>query len=277
MEDLIERAARDLLASKHAIALTGAGISTESGIPDYRGPNGVWTKNPEAERRAYLGYQRFLDDPKEWWVQRLATPNIGALGNLDEVVPNVGHKALVRLESMGILRYVITQNIDGLHERAGTKNLYEFHGCFRKLRCTGCESRWAREEFDLKTLAAKGELPPICPKCGGIVKTDGVAFGEPIPQYVLQGSIEQAKKCDLMLICGTSAVVYPFASLPRVAKERDPPRRSGASASRPAVTIIEVNAEPTPLTEEGISDYLIRGKTGEILPKIVELATKLKG
>ncbi|MBI4333319.1 MAG: NAD-dependent deacylase [Chloroflexi bacterium] len=259
-EDLIKKAARDLANSHHAIALTGAGISTESGIPDFRGPSGVWTKNPEAERRAYRSYERFLEDPAGWWEERLTSP--GVLGDLGSFQPNRGHYALVELEQLGALKCVITQNVDGLHEKAGTRNLLEYHGSTLKLRCTSCGSRFRREEFDLDRLMRDKQLPPHCGRCGGIVKTDGVAFGEPIPSDVARRSLEEARKCDVMLICGTSAVVYPFANLPRTAKQR------GAAAV--AATIIEVNAEPTPLTQEGISDYLIQGKTGQILPRMVE-------
>jgi len=128
----------------------------------------------------------------------------------------------------------------------------------------------------------EGQLPPHCPKCGGIVKTDGVAFGEPIPHDVAHQSLEEAWKCDLMLICGTSAVVYPFAELPRIARQRKMERErkteTGLYAVEkiPAVTIIEINAEPTPLTEQGISDYLIEGRTGGILPRIVEEVGRLR-
>lgn len=269
MEQLIERAAKDLADSEYAIALTGAGISTESGIRDYRGPQGVWTLNPEAERRAYRGYQKFLEDPKEWWKERLASRrssgSSGSSGNMGEAAPNPGHYALVELEKLGILKCVITQNIDALHEKAGTKSLLEYHGSVLKLRCVSCGSRFRRDEFDLEKLIREDQLPPRCPACRGIIKSDTVGFGEPIPSYVADQSFEEATKCDLMLICGTSAVVFPFASLPRVAKERG------------AVTIIEVNAEPTPLTEEGISNYFISGKTGEILPRIVDEVKRIRG
>ncbi len=264
MEQSIGRAARDLVDSKYAIGLTGAGISTESGIRDFRGPQGVWTLNPEAERRAFSGYQRFLEDPKGWWQERLAGTSRGFLGNLEEAMPNPGHYALAELEKMGILKCVITQNVDALHEKAGTKHLLEYHGSWTKLRCISCNLRFRRDEFDLEKLIQEDQLPPHCPKCAGIVKSDGVSFGEPIPSDVAQQSLEEAWKCDLMFICGTSAVVYPFANLPRIARQRG------------ATTIIEVNAEPTPLTEEGISDYLIPGKTGEILPRIVEEVKRLR-
>jgi NAD-dependent deacetylase len=256
MESFIERAINDLIDSKYAIALTGAGISTESGIPDFRGPSGVWTKNPEAERRAYRSYERFEQDPEGWWKERLTSRSL--LGDLEKAMPNSGHYALAELEQLGILQCVITQNVDGLHEKAGNKNLLEYHGSILKLRCMSCGTRFGKEEFDLEALLRDNKLPPHCPECSGIIKTDGVAFGEPIPADVSQQSLEEAEKCDLMLICGTSAVVFPFANLPRVAKRRG------------AATIIEVNAEPTPLTTEGISDYQIQGKTGEILPKIVD-------
>ncbi len=265
MEELIRRAARDIAGASYAVALTGAGISTESGITDFRGPKGVWTLDPEAERRAYLSYQEFSNDPKEWWQNVLAgQQRRGSLGNLEEAMPNAGHYALAELEKIGVLKCTITQNIDSLHEKAGTEHLLEYHGSVAKLRCISCNARFRRDEFDLQKLLEENKLPPRCPKCQGIIKTDGVFFGEPIPSDVAEQSLEEAWKCNLMLICGTSAVVFPFANLPRVARQA-----AGA-------TIIEVNAEPTPLTEERISDYLIQGKTGEILPMIVEEVKKIK-
>ena len=264
MEQLITKAAWDLSNSLYAIALTGAGISTESGISDFRGPKGIWTLNPEAERRAYRSYERFLEDPKKWWEELLAQPRVSFLGSLEEAIPNPGHYALAELEQLGILKCVITQNIDALHEKAGTKKLLEYHGSFAKLRCVSCDLRFRRNEFDLANLMQENQLPPRCPKCRGIIKSDTVFFGEPIPSDVAQQSEEEAWKCDLMLICGTSAVVYPFANLPRIAKQKR------------MVTVIEVNADPTPLTENGISDYLIQGKIGEILPRIVEEVKKIK-
>ena len=265
MEELIERAASDLIACKYGIALTGAGISTESGIRDYRGPSGVWTMNPEAERRAYRGYQEFIQDPKGWWENMLSGPRESALsmGDMGAAEPNAGHYILAELENMGIIKCTITQNVDALHEKAGTRNLLEYHGSVAKFRCLSCGSRYKREDIDLQKLLEEGKLPPTCPKCQGVLKTDGVFFGEPIPADVAEQSIEEALKCDLMLVCGTSAVVYPFASLPRIAVQKS------------GVTVIEVNAEPTPLTEEGVSDYLIQGNLGEVLPRILEEVKKL--
>ncbi|MBN1380177.1 MAG: NAD-dependent deacylase [Deltaproteobacteria bacterium] len=279
MEELIKRAAQDLANSSYAIALTGAGMSTESGIPDFRGPSGIWTKNPDAERRAYRSYEFFMENPKGWWVERVTGPNI--FGDLAGYSPNAGHIAIGDLEKYGILKTVITQNIDGLHEKGGTKNLLEYHGCALKLRCVSCLSRMRREEIDLELLLKEDRLPPVCSVCGGVIKTDTVGFGEPIPEDVAEKSLEEAWKCDLMLICGTSAVVYPFANLPRIARQKkanyeiyiDP-----SEGKRPTgkTTVIEINAEPTPLTQEGISDYLIQGRIGEILPKIAAEVMRIR-
>ena len=264
MQDLIQRAARDLIDSTYTIALTGAGISTESGIADFRGPSGLWTKNPEAERQAYRSYEKFLEDPKSYWLEAMSYARGPGLGNLWDAQPNPGHRALVALEKMEILKCIITQNIDALHEKAGNRRVLEYHGSFMKLRCVSCNARFFREEFDLEKLKQEDKLPPRCSRCKGIVKSDTVSFGEGIPRDVATESLDEAQRCDLMLICGTSAVVYPFASLPVIAHERS------------GVTIIEVNAEPTPLTREGISDYFIQGKTGEILPAIVEEVGRLR-
>jgi len=273
MKDLIRKAAEDLKNAKHAIVLTGAGISTESGIPDFRGPSGIWSKDPEAERRAYQSYGKFLEDPKAYWEERLTASSL--LGDLEKAQPNPGHYALAELEKMGILRCLITQNIDGLHEKAGSRNLIEYHGSYFKLRCSKCGSRFTIKEIDVEKLRKEQKLPPLC-ECGGVIKLDVVHFREPIPVDVARNSQEEAWRCDLMLICGTSAVVYPFAELPRLARKRMIEKETKAESGLflvkqvPATTIIEVNAEPTPLTEEGISDYLIQGKTGEILPEIVQ-------
>jgi len=251
-------------------------MSTESGIPDFRGPQGVWTTDPDAERRAYLSYEAFLADPRGWWEERLARP-VGLLGGLEKAEPNPGHYALAELEQMGALRCVITQNVDNLHKKAGSRNVLEYHGNAFALRCVDCNARFDRTEFDLERLKEEGRLPPRCADCGGVVKSDGVAFGEPIPRDVARQSLEEVVKCDFMLICGTSAVVYPFADLPRRARARRAEKEREADSGLfvveevPAVTIVEINADPTPLTHEGISDYLIQGKTGDVLPQLVKL------
>lgn len=280
MKNLIKRAAKDLSLSKYAIALTGAGMSTESGIPDFRGPDGLWTKDPEAERKAYDGYKLFKKNPREFWEERL-DPNsamrrmFDMFGQLDSALPNPGHFALAQLETKGILKYILTQNIDGLHQKAGSKNVAEYHGAIKKFRCIECAKRFTPDQLDLEALRVSGELPPLC-ECGGVIKDDGVFFGEPIPEDVRKLSEQEALKCDVMIICGTSAVVQPFANLPNLAKFGFNRSIFGVMFTgkilKKKVIIIEVNAEPTPLTRS-ISDYLIQGKTGEILPQIVDELT----
>jgi len=271
VESLIKRAAKDMAGSKYAIALTGAGMSTESEIPDFRGPKGIWTTNKEAEAKAYQRYELFLSDPKAYWEEILGLQ--GTYGTFHEQIrqakPNPGHYALAELEALGILKCVITQNIDGLHKKAGNKRVLEYHGSVNAVRCILCGSRFAREEISLN------ELPPHC-KCGAVLKDDVVHFKEPIPLDVMTESENEALQCDLMLICGTSAVVYPFADLPRMARHHASRLVLGLDVigRKTDVKIIEVNADPTPLTHEGVSDYLIQGKTGEILPGIVEEVKK---
>ncbi len=260
--DLIRRAASDLVASSHAIVLTGAGISTESGVPDFRGPKGIWTTNKQAEAQAYQRYERFLNDPKAYWEEMLGTVGSGSdfYRQMREVAPNPGHHAIARLEQMGIVKWTITQNVDGLHEKAGSQRVMHYHGTVEKLRCLSCGSRFGIGEFSLE------KLPPLC-RCGRPLKYDVVHFREPIPSDIMDAAEEEAMKCDLMLVCGTSAVVYPFAALPAMARSR--------GRGQSGVKIIEVNAEPTPLTHQGISDYLIQGKTGEVLPAVVEEVSRL--
>jgi len=272
MENLIELAAKDLIESNYAIALTGAGMSTESGVPDFRGPKGLWTTDREAEAKAYQRYELFLTNPKAYWEEMSDSRGSygGFYGKIREANPNPGHYALAKLGDLGILKCVITQNIDGLHVKAGNKKVLEYHGSACKLRCPSCGSRFDIDEVSLD------ELPPRC-KCGAALKYDVVHFKEPIPSDVMEESEKEALKCDLMLICGTSAVVYPFAALPRMVKPRSGIFPAGlyAKGSEKEVKVIEINTEPTLLTQEGVSDYFIQGKTGEVLPQIVEEVKKI--
>ena len=247
LEAAIEAAAQTIAGSKHVVALVGAGLSAESGIPTFRGPEGLWTKHGEPDLR---DYERFAEDPKRWWEMRIERQ--GQLGEfidaLNAAVPNAGHLALAEMETEGWLGYIITQNIDNLHQLAGSTRITEIHGNRTKLRCVFCAARWPLDEFPID------ELPPHCPECAGIVKGDTVMFGEPIPRDALDECVDQTWKCDCMLLIGTSAVVYPAAQFPIDVK-----RMGGA--------LIEINPNETPLTE--VCDVVVRAPSGESLPAIV--------
>jgi NAD-dependent deacetylase len=233
---------------------------------------------------AYEAYGKLVRDPKHHWEKMLEPGSFYKLfEEIGNANPNRGHLALAELEKAGILKTVITQNVDGLHQKAGSQNVIEYHGGLAKLRCMSCGSRFLKSEYDLEKLKKENRLPPQCRKCNGVLKGDGVYFGEAIPTDVTEASVEAALTCDLMLICGTSAVVYPFAELPRIARNKTAygnrwdMRGAQTGDPRSNVTIIEVNADSTPLTQERISSYFIQGKTGEILPRIVDEVRKKRG
>jgi NAD-dependent deacetylase len=241
MDSLIARAVNDLAPARQAVALTGAGISIDSGIPPFRGKGGLWERFDPME---IAHIDSFLSNPAMVW--KVLVKDLKDI--IDRARPNDGHKGLARLEQLGILKAVITQNIDGLHQMAGNTDVIEFHGTFAWQRCIQCERRIETSKVDA------AELPPHC-SCGGILRPDAVFFGEMIPPAALWRSQEMASRCDVMLVVGTSAVVQPAASMPIIA------RQSGA-------VVIEINPEPTPLTGV-ISNYLIRGKAGEVMNRIV--------
>jgi len=197
-------------------------------------------------------YQRFLADPQGYWEQRLNTPS-EIVQSLAQARPNPGHYAMVELERMGILRYLITQNIDNLHRAAGHQHVAEIHGNAQLLRCIGCRRRFPKEEIPVSLEA----LPPRCPECYGIIKADTVHFGEPIPQDVLEVCFRETREADCMLVAGTSALVYPAAAFPQMVKEQ-------------GGCLIEVNLYDTPLTP--LADCSLKGRFGEILPFLVERA-----
>jgi len=252
-EEALEAAARLVVASRHVVALVGAGHSVESGIPPFRGPGGLWTKYGDPDM---LGYQNFMRDPKKWWEETLSRtgPMRELLDALAQAQPNPGHHALAQLEQLGQLQHIITQNIDNLHQEAGSVAITEIHGSRVKLRCIGCNSRWPVDEFPIE------ELPPKCPQCGGMVKSDTVMFGEPIPRDALEECIRQTRMCDCMLLVGTSGVVYPAAGFPQDVK------MSGGA-------LIEINTNETALTP--LCDIILRAPTGTSLPRLVERVRQL--
>jgi len=239
---LIQRAAKDILSSKKTIAFTGAGISVESGIPDFRSEEGLWQKYDPEE---YATIYAFHSNPDKVW---LMLKDMFSL--IVSAKPNPAHIGLAELERMGLLSSVITQNVDGLHQAAGNNNVIEFHGNHWSLSCLNCSTK-----LDGRLLKLE-DLPPRCSRCSSLLKPDVVFFGEPIPWEAQMMSLKESKSCDAVLVIGTSAVVYPAASIPVTAKER-------------GAIIIEINTEPTPLTD-GTSDYLILGSAGKIIPAIIE-------
>ncbi|MBI4499145.1 MAG: NAD-dependent protein deacylase [Chloroflexi bacterium] len=245
----ISRVARTLLDAQYVLALTGAGISVESGIPPFRGPGGLWTKYGEPPMN---GYQQFLADPKAWWERRLRGDDVRPeTASFDTAQPNAGHYALADLERMDILKYLITQNVDNLHYEAGSQHVVEIHGNRTRMRCTGCLARWPRADF----LVDPEQLPPRCPFCGGVVKGDGVMFGEAIPSDALEICHRESLQADCVLIVGTSGTVYPAAEFPLMAQRR-------------GATLIEVNPYETHLTRA--CDLVLRGPSGELLSQVVQ-------
>jgi NAD-dependent deacetylase len=241
MADNIGKAAQILSKSRRVVALTGAGISVASGIPPFRGKGGLWERFDPME---VAHIQSFVQNPKKVW--DLLIREMKDL--LDRAVPNSAHLGFYQLEKMGRLAAIITQNVDGLHQKAQNSVVIEFHGNFAWQRCMDCNAMLPTSQVNL------GVLPPLC-GCGGILRPDCVFFGEAIPADALTRSNELANTCDCMIVAGTSAVVYPAASLPGIAKA------AGAA-------IIEINLEPTHLSS-GFSDVSIHEDAGSALEKII--------
>jgi NAD-dependent deacetylase len=239
---LIQRAATDILHSRKTIAFTGAGISVESGIPAFRGAQGLWEKYDPEE---YAHIHAFHANPERVWLMLKEMFSL-----IMTAKPNRAHWGLAELERMGLLSSIVTQNVDGLHQAAGSRNVVEFHGSHNTLTCLKCNEKKEGRSLNLE------DLPARCPRCSSLLKPDVVFFGEPIPWKAQVLSFKESQSCGTVLVIGTSAVVYPAASIPMMAKEK------GAK-------IIEVNMEPTPMTDQ-ISDYMIQGSAGEIIPAIVE-------
>lgn len=238
----LREAAREIIRYPgQVVALTGAGISVESGIPPFRGKGGLWEKYDPLECAEINAFRR---NPLRFWELQAELLEV-----FRQARPNPGHLALARLEEMGYLKTVITQNIDGLHQMAGNTDVVEFHGNSRELVCLSCGQRYSF------SIVFSMPLPPLC-NCGYVLKPGAVFFGEPIPPEALYRAQEAAEWCRVMLVVGTSAQVYPAANLPYIAKKR-------------GAVIIEVNPEVTELTYS-IVDYFLQGEAGKVLPLLVE-------
>jgi NAD-dependent deacetylase len=252
LEDRLEEVRSWIDAAERVVVLTGAGISTDSGIPDFRGPNGLWTKNPEAEKLATLQY--YMSDPearKRSWQSFLDPQGMGGW----DVAPNDGHRALLALERRGKLHAVLTQNVDGLHQAAGTSPdlVVEIHGTLREVVCMECNER-APMERALDRVRA-GEADPPCRSCGGILKSATISFGQNlVPQDMLRAEAA-GENCDLLLAVGTSLAVYPIAGVVPIA------HRNGAR-------IVILNAEPTEMDD--LAHAIVRGSISDLLPRLVE-------
>lgn len=248
LREQVERVRGWVDGARRIVVLTGAGISTESGIPDFRGPQGVWTRDPAAERRATL--QHYMSDPevrRDAWRHRIDNPTWGA-------EPNEGHRALVRLERRGTLDTLITQNIDSLHVLAGSDpaRVVEVHGNMREVVCMTCDER-APMERALDRVRA-GEDDPPCRSCGGILKSATISFGQSLVVEDLSRADAAARRCDLLLAVGSTLSVYPIANVVPVA------RMSGAR-------VVIVNGSETEMDD--MADAVLRGPIGTILPALV--------
>mgnify|MGYP000430474882 CR=1 FL=1 len=242
MELLIKESARIIRESKSTIAFTGAGISVESGIPPFRGENGLWNKyDPKVLDLSY-----FYSNSEECWMYiREIFYDFFA-----DAMPNKAHKVLAEMEQHGMLQAVVTQNIDNLHYEAGSQTVHEFHGNSKKLKCPRCTNIIDVSEIDFKT------LPPRCKEDGEVLKPDFIFFGEGIPPEAYSNSFEAAEKAEVCLIIGSTGEVTPASFVPRTAKQ------SGA-------TIIEINPDETTFTRQ-ITDIHLKGKASEVLAKLAE-------
>jgi len=242
----VRRAAELLATARQGLALTGAGVSAESGIPTFRGEGGLWTKYDPVK---VSSIESFLADPAAYWRVSKERGSIALAAR-----PNPGHEALAAMEAAGRLAAIVTQNTDGLHQDSGSTHVIELHGSGRMVQCLECGSREARADVQRRL---DTEMPPHCRSCGSIfLKPTVILFGEPMPAAALNEAFELARQTDVMLVVGSSLVVYPAAEVPLLAVQ------SGA-------LMIVVNAEPTPF--DRFAEVVIHGRSGEVLPEIGRL------
>ncbi len=242
----IESIVQDLLQAEYVAAFSGAGISSESGIPTYRGAGGLWTKYDPS---IYANIDYFNRDPSYYWnfFKDVRYPI------LKKAKPNRAHLALAELESLGKLKSVITQNIDGLHQEAGSRRVIELHGNTRIIVCTHCSHEYS---IDAAFAMLDKDLPPLCTDCRGILRPDVILFGETLKPQVLDDAYTEAGSCDFLIAVGSSLVVTPAADIPVTAK------RGGAK-------LAILNIDPTPLDD--IADYVISEPAGDVLTEVLDL------
>lgn len=247
LKQAVEHAQQIVATSSKITVLTGAGISTDSGIPDFRGPNGLWTKNPDSERAATLAF--YLQDEElrqRSWQNRLKWIN-------NNPQPNDGHRALIALERRNALLAIVTQNVDELHQRAGhdPEKVFEVHGTLHRTCCWGCKDRRPMTEALARVQA--GDVDPKCELCGGILKSDTILFGQSLDQVVMQKAMQVSSECDVFLAIGTSLSVFPACNtLPRA-------KSCGAK-------IVIVNGQPTEM--DMYADAIVNAPIAEVLPQI---------
>jgi NAD-dependent deacetylase len=244
MNELISKLKKLISTSDQIVAFTGAGFSAESGISTFRGAGGLWSKYDPS---IYADINFFIQDPTYYWSffrdERYPV--------IKKAKPNDGHYALVELEKLGKLYRIITQNIDGLHQVAGSSDVIELHGNTRKINCTRCDKTYSMDEAYGKL---KNELPPRC-SCGAVLKPGTVLFGEPLPQVAIDMALIASKNCDMFLVLGSSLVVYPAASMPRLAK------KNGSS-------LVIINIDPTPM--DNLADIVINESASKVLSAVID-------
>lgn len=248
----IEQVAQLITKSSRIVGFTGAGISTESGIPDFRSPNGVWANN------CIIEYGEFVSSRAgrvEYWRQKVAM-----WPEMRDAKPNAGHLAFAELERQGKLRAMITQNIDGLHQKAGNTNVIELHGTTVETQCLTCGVSISMDDAVARVEA--GDLAPECELCGGLLKPATISFGQSMPALAMNAAIEACQDCEIFLAVGSSLVVYPAASLPQLAK------RSGAA-------LVIVNRTSTPLDD--VADLVVNDEIGKTLPKLIWMTEESSG
>ena len=241
----IKKAKELVINAEKVSAFTGAGISVDSGIPDFRSEGGLWKRYDPLE---HATLESFMRDPTKFWTmgRELAETIIKA-------EPNAAHLALMKLEAQGKLTGVITLNIDNLHQSAGNKKVIELHGNYLRAHCIECKTEYFGKK--VHESVALGEIPPKCEKCGGILKSEAILFGEPLPKEPMAKAVELCRNTNLMIVIGTSLTVYPAAFLPQLAKN------AGAK-------VILINLEGT--NKDDVADVVLRGRATEILPMITD-------